>query len=434
MTKKQLTNMHIREVAFESLTVEEVRTYVAKSLALSQEQVDILLRYIELRRKPIKGDKAFGVVYAITRQCNLNCNHCAVAAPLYRPLLEPKFETDTEGVYKIIDQIGDYVTEKQLPVFFMIGGGEPTLRPDFESVLSYASTRLGKDNIGFCSNGTYLDIDATLRLSEFVGLLEVSLDGLEHYHNRCRDPKQITDIGNPYQITIELVKQLARSCPEKLEVSSVVTTENLRELPNLMKTLCHLGVVNYSVHRPMPVGRMIRQSHLIPDTSGFFELILSLAELKSSEDIRVHVHHSLESILSVLLLGVDIHSSDLPLATSRHSIGVDWHGNVHFDPWSLIPPYSTLSPGNLLENGTSLKTLMSDPANTLEIARGMHQRNVRCYQCRMPCSGGMRFNALASYISDLTERGIKLSAEHILVGMSHFDPACPITQDVQTEE
>ncbi len=235
----------------------------------------------------------------------------------------------------MLDKLARYGQKVGIPVFLMFGGGEPTLRTDLPEILSHAANLFGSDQVGFCTNGTFRDIESVLSCADTVGMLEVSIDGPEAYHNAWRTPGAAGEAFNAYGRAMALVEAAVEACPEKLEVASMVTRENLALLPSFARHLRRMGVREYSIHRPIPVGRMARQLGQVPTVGDYYQLLAAMAAVAvEDETFLLHVHHSLESIYSALLLGVDLHRSGLPMGSRRHSIGIAWDGSVHFDPWS----------------------------------------------------------------------------------------------------
>jgi MoaA/NifB/PqqE/SkfB family radical SAM enzyme len=386
--------------------------------------------YLKKRQEQkVVGDDAFGVVFAITQYCNLSCRHCAVMAHNLNRLIEPTDgDLSQEQVLMIMQKIQRYSIKMNMPVFFMFGGGEPTLRNDFKEIVNEAVKLFGARGVGFCTNGTFRSPDDIIQMARNVALIEVSLDGNEEYHNKWRTPGIVKSGFNAYKSTMDLIKEAIRVFPEKLEVTSVVTRENLESLPYLLRVLRDMGVRNYSVHRPIPVGRMATQQSLIPGISDYYRLLVIMSSIMDEDKtLHLHLHHSLESIYSALLLGDDIHLSPLPMGSRRHSIGISWDGSVHFDPWSLVPPFDSFSPGNLLEKGRNLEDFWGDQS-ILSLMVQAKKANVRCHCCSERCTGGMRLSAMADFI---VNRGSALTMGDFLAAVSQVDPACPLYEAPQ---
>jgi len=419
-----------RDSGYTVKTKKNLLLFLKDKFHVTDKDIEILKDYLEQRKKEVTGKESFGIVYDITQLCNLNCRHCCVNAKFVsNPKTSLSFETTFEQVCTIIDKINNYIRKKKIPkFFFMIGGGEPFLRPDFPDILKYASSKLGQNNIGFNTNGTIQNVDDLLSIRNSVKTIEISIDGFEEYHNKWRDPKKKSYFKNPFQQSFKLVKSIIveSNLSKLLEVSSIATKENIKFLPSFAHWMYQQGVNNYSIHRAMPVGRMVSVSSFIPDMNNYFNLTLDIARLRNkNKNIKIHVHHSLESIYSALFLGKDIHYSDVIMGSGRHSIGIDWNGNVFFDPWCGIAPYDQLCAGNILKRGSSFEEIIDSVKSPIRLANDIVKKNVRCRQCNFSCIGGMRINGLAHFISQ-NRRNHKISLSHLIIGLSQIDPACPL--------
>ncbi|MEM3714876.1 MAG: radical SAM protein, partial [Nitrososphaeria archaeon] len=359
--------------------------------------------------------------------CNLNCAHCAVNAKLIKKTQNIPFELTSKQIFLIIDQIKDYTSRTGFKPFLDFGGGEPTLRPDLEEILAYASTKLGAQNISLTTNGTTLELEELIRIGKHVGVIEISLDGFETQHNSLRDPKKVTKVDNPFAKTFNLISSALKDgfLKDKIQVASVILKKNAHSLPHLARCLRELGLRNYYIlRRAMPVGRMLKLKQEILNAAEYLHLFIQIAEIKKENpEFKIRMHHSLESIYSALFIGEDIYESILPMRSGKHSIGIDWNGYIYFDPWGLVAPFNILNAGNLLRD-KNLWDFMNDPQGILRLASEIVKKNVRCKQCKMACTGGMRFNAISHHISQYNIKDITKS--HLIAGFSEIDPACPL--------
>jgi MoaA/NifB/PqqE/SkfB family radical SAM enzyme len=404
--------------------------FLKRRLSIDDTSFNAIVKYLKDREDEIQGKQIFGIVYDITRFCNLQCAHCCVNAIFSKDKTHPKFETTTDEVFTILQKVYDYTSARKFPnVFIIFGGGEPTLRPDFAEIAKFACNLFGQEGVGVNSNGTTLTIEKLYELSPYFGFVEVSIDGFEAYHNAWRDPHQVSNITSPYQKSLDLILESVKvpELAQKLEVSSAVTTENISDLRVFTKYLDSLGVRNYSIHRAMPVGRMGLRFDKIPSMEMYAQLFLDIAWLRNNTSFNVlHLHHSLESIYSVLFLGYDIHASNLLTGSARHSIGLDPYGNVYFDPWCVVSPFDKLSAGNLLKTEQSLGEIIETEGSLIKLADEITKCDIRCRGCRMKCSGGMRMNALGHFL--YTRFGHSIYSAQItdlVAGLSEIDPACP---------
>jgi len=407
---------------------EDFSDIVKKTLGFTDEDIEIIKKYLDMRSEEVKGEGTFGIVYDITQYCNLNCIHCCVNAKFVSNKEKIKFETTYEQSCLIIDQTHDYIKENKINKYFlMFGGGEPFLHPGSPEILQYASEILGSEHIGVNTNGTLISLEDIRFIKKYMSIIEISIDGFEEHHNRWRDPLRLSKIDNPFRKSFQLAKHLAsdNELSKLLEVSAIATKDNIQQLAKFMEYLYKNGIKTASIHRCIPVGRMANYMNKVPNLHDYGYLLLDIAKLRNRfSDFKIHIHHSLESIYSTLLLGYDIHLSRMLGCSKRHSIGIDWNGNVFFDPWAIVPPYNKLNAGNILKK--DLEEIIHNPKSPIQIADRFIRRNTRCEQCKLACSGGMRFSALADYIGDLTKVMSKITIAYLIFGLSQMDPACPL--------
>ncbi len=98
----------------------------------------------------IQSDDAYHIEYCITDICNRNCVSCSHLAPLAK---EPNYVSKEEftGVVKIMRRI---VPDTHT---FWITGGEPTLHPEYMSMLKIVREVFVDNYVGIYTNGTTLD-------------------------------------------------------------------------------------------------------------------------------------------------------------------------------------------------------------------------------------------------------------------------------------
>jgi mycofactocin biosynthetic radical S-adenosylmethionine protein MftC len=118
------------------------------------------------------------LTWELTYACNLACVHC-LSSPGRR---DPR-ELTTAECKAVID------TLQRMQVFYVnIGGGEPTVRPDFWELVDYATAH--QVGVKFSTNGVKIDPGAARRLaaSDYVDV-QVSLDGRPRRSTtRCAAP------------------------------------------------------------------------------------------------------------------------------------------------------------------------------------------------------------------------------------------------------
>jgi hypothetical protein len=128
---------------------------------------------------------SLGLVFLISRRCNLECTYCNVdAGPRSRTALDPR---RLEAWVQAVGELGD------VDLGIQLHGGEPLmLEPSVEllasitrnALIPFPSSSIG--SIGIVTNGTLLDPDRAKSLIDAGLRVVVSLDGPQQVHDRHR--------------------------------------------------------------------------------------------------------------------------------------------------------------------------------------------------------------------------------------------------------
>ena len=152
-------------------------------------------------------DKKPVVVWNMTQACNLRCRHCYAHAVAQAS----DSELTTAQARDMIDDLSGF----GVPVL-LFSGGEPLLRSDLEELASYAVEKGMRAVIS--TNGTLITEEKAQALKK-VGLsyVGVSLDGLEHVHDRFRGKrgafKEAMEGANP--VLLEPIMNVTIVMPEE---------------------------------------------------------------------------------------------------------------------------------------------------------------------------------------------------------------------------
>jgi mycofactocin radical SAM maturase len=176
------------------------------------------------------------LTWEVSLACNLRCTHCLSASG------EPaKGELSTAEALDLVDQLH---AAQVFQVNF--GGGEPFMRPDFETILDACHAR----GIMTCisTNGTLIDEARVARLaaSRLVAI-QVSMDGA------CRETCDAIRGDGVYDRAIGALKLLASS-RIPTSINTVLTAQNAGEIPAMHELAKNLGV-SLRVSRFRPSGR-----------------------------------------------------------------------------------------------------------------------------------------------------------------------------------
>jgi mycofactocin biosynthetic radical S-adenosylmethionine protein MftC len=153
------------------------------------------------------------LTWELTYACNLACVHCLSSSGRR----DPRELTTAEGK-AVID------TLQRMQVFYVnIGGGEPTVRPDFWELVEYSTAH--QVGVKFSTNGIKLDAAAARRLaaSGYVDV-QISLDGATAEVNDA-----VRGSGS-YQMAMRAMASLAAAGVRGFKISVVVTRHNVSQL------------------------------------------------------------------------------------------------------------------------------------------------------------------------------------------------------------
>jgi mycofactocin biosynthetic radical S-adenosylmethionine protein MftC len=177
------------------------------------------------------------LTWELTYACNLACVHCLSSSGRRDPR-----ELTTAECESVID------TLERMQVFYVnVGGGEPTVRPDFWQLVEYATAhRVG---VKFSTNGVRIDQAAARRLaaSDYVDV-QVSLDGATAEVNDA-----VRGSGS-YDMAVRAMSHLAAAGFGGFKLSVVVTRHNVGQLDEFERLAGRYGA-QLRLTRLRPSGR-----------------------------------------------------------------------------------------------------------------------------------------------------------------------------------
>lgn len=177
------------------------------------------------------------LTWELTYACNLSCIHCLSSSGRRDPS-----ELSTDECKAVIDEL------ERMQVFYVnIGGGEPTVRPDFWELVDYAVAH----NVGvkFSTNGVKITPKVAERLAatDYVDV-QISLDGATAAVN--------DDVrgGGSYDMAVRAMGNLAEAGFRGFKISVVVTRQNVTQLDQFKEMADHFGAT-LRITRLRPSGR-----------------------------------------------------------------------------------------------------------------------------------------------------------------------------------
>ena len=177
------------------------------------------------------------LTWELTYACNLACVHCLSSSGKRDPR-----ELSTAQCKSIIDEL------ERMQVFYVnIGGGEPTVRPDFWELVDYATAH--QVGVKFSTNGVRItpEVAARLAASDYVDV-QISLDGATaEINDAVRGP-------GSFAMAIRALENLSAAGFSDAKISVVVTRHNVGQLDDFKALADHYGAT-LRITRLRPSGR-----------------------------------------------------------------------------------------------------------------------------------------------------------------------------------
>jgi mycofactocin radical SAM maturase len=182
-------------------------------------------------------DAPICLTWELTYACNLACIHCLSSSGRRDPN-----ELTTRQCEAVIDEL------QAMKVFYVnIGGGEPTVRPDFWHLLDYAVAH--QVGVKFSTNGIKIDQEKAARIAstDYVDV-QISLDGATAEVNDA-----VRGQGS-YDTAVRALENLAEAGFKDAKISVVVTRHNVGQLDEF-KALADRFGATLRLTRLRPSGR-----------------------------------------------------------------------------------------------------------------------------------------------------------------------------------
>lgn len=394
---------------------------------LSLSEKEMLCNYLRNRFTFQRNPKRIGVVFDVLHSCVLQCLGCGTNAYYQETADRVNCNPSLLSIEKTFRKLRSYADDNGKTIFMNIGGGEPFLRSDIDQIIQMSAAYFGKENVGVDTNAALPDADVHLSdVMPYLSYVGVSINGLHDYHNWWAHCNKFDAFTRSIQTVSSLCTK--EDYRDKIEVTSVATKGNLRELPELASLLAHYNVGNYSVHRPIAVGRMAGHPDLLPNAAEYLRLFVDLLTVTKKENLRFHIHHSIESIHAALLLGIDTYSYEhVGNPDALSSIGIDPECNLVFDPWCTTGFWRKLTSGNLLTDQRPLEEMIHSEDSVFRKTAAYTSPENKCNGCPIHCSGGSRIVAATHEL--IGKPADSIATQDIYSAMRAVDPACPLYQE-----
>ena len=182
-------------------------------------------------------DAPICLTWELTYACNLSCVHCLSSSGRRDPR-----ELSTAECKALIDEF------ERMQIFYVnIGGGEPTVRPDFWELVDYATEH--HVGVKFSTNGVKITPEVAARLagSDYVDV-QISLDGATAEVNDA-----VRGAGS-YDTALRAMQNLADAGFRGFKISVVMTRQNVGQLDEF-KAIADRFQAQLRITRLRPSGR-----------------------------------------------------------------------------------------------------------------------------------------------------------------------------------
>jgi mycofactocin biosynthetic radical S-adenosylmethionine protein MftC len=202
---------------------------------LRYTQGDVMAALVEQLKSGL--DAPICLTWELTYACNLACIHCLSSSGRRDP-----GELTTAEAKAVVDELA------KLQVFYVnIGGGEPTIRPDFFEIIDYCvASGVG---VKFSTNGSRIDEVAAKRLagSDYVDI-QISLDGAN------RETNDAVRGDGSWDMAIRAMDNLKAANFGQFKISVVITRHNVSQLDDFEALAATYGA-ELRLTRLRPAGR-----------------------------------------------------------------------------------------------------------------------------------------------------------------------------------
>ena len=268
-------------------------------------------------------DAPICLTWELTYACNLACAHCLSSSGRRDPN-----ELTTQQAEAVIDEL------QRMQVFYVnIGGGEPTIRPDFWHLLEYAVAH--QVGVKFSTNGVRITPDRArfLASTDYVDV-QISLDGATaEVNDYVRGP-------GSYDMAIKALGNLQDAGFKDAKISVVVTRQNVTQLDEF-KALADSFGATLRLTRLRPSGRgadVWDELHPLPEQQrGLYDWLMANGENVLTGDSFFHLAAFGEALPGLNLCGA-----------GRVVCLIDPVGAVYACPFAI---HDNFYAGNILEDG-----------------------------------------------------------------------------------
>jgi len=189
---------------------------------------------------------------------------------------------DIENAKKIIDEVYPY-----LDSIGLTGMGETFMYKQLEEVVDYIKNKNKGIIISVSTNAVLPNfIEKAKNLIGKIDTIQISIDGLNEVYNSIR-------LGSNFkrlESNIKLLTELCNNSSTDLMLNMVVTKENYKQMPNLVKYADNVGVkyMDFTLFNLASVTGYSLDYYKFYETQDFLEIVSELENvIKNTENVLV---------------------------------------------------------------------------------------------------------------------------------------------------
>lgn len=230
--------------------------------------------YLFLKKNSIESpaDWFKNIYIYITEQCQLRCKHCYLGEKTNKPSIMSK--EDVFANLSFWKEIGG----KKLCFL----GGEPTLHPYFEEIISYTQ-KLDYEEIVIDTNGQEIALEKlkSINSSSFT-FIQISLDGASSDTNDKIRGK------NTFDTTINTIKELKKRGYD-IRIIFTVNKYNIKDYIKILSLADNLGISLVKYHIFSGIGTGKKNTQMLIEPSDWIKFHDSLLKQKGKYKTRIQV-------------------------------------------------------------------------------------------------------------------------------------------------
>ncbi len=213
--------------------------------------------------------RTFTLQWHVTAHCPNNCTHCYLQnSEGYQSEIED--ELNLEQCFNIVDDYYQMITDWGVAGRINFTGGDPLLKEGIIDLIDYAH---GKGMIiGILGNGEDLNLEKVLELKKVgVTSYQVSIDGTEEIHDQFRQK-------GSFQKNLEAIA-LINQAGIRSVVMSTVSKENIKEFPEMVRTVAEAQADVFDFARLVPIGNGLSLKEEMVGQEEYRSFLLNLLDI-----------------------------------------------------------------------------------------------------------------------------------------------------------